>query len=94
MIFANFFLWEIGRTAQTDLRAAAKLDPPAAPATALAAPAPVVATVDDGCTVAVERIFAEEAEDVGVVVEVIDGGAVGGAGDGGGGIAPPAGSIC
>ena len=29
---------------------------------------------EDGCTVAVERILVEEAEDVGVVAEVIDGG--------------------
>ena len=44
------------------------------------------------CTVAVDRILAEEAEvDVSVVAEVIDG-AVGGAGEGGG--IAPAGSIC
>ena len=84
--------WQSTCGSQINLRAAAKLDPPAPPAMALVAPV-TVAAVEDGCTVAVERIFAEEADDVGVVVEVIEGGAVGGAGDGGG-IAPVAGSIC
>ena len=81
--------------AQTDLRAAAKLDPPAPPATAFDGMAAVV----DGCTAAVDRILAEEGDDVGVVAEVIDDGVAEGAGGGGGGAGEgggiaPGGSIC
>ena len=83
-----------------NLRAAAKLDPPAPPTTdPVAEAAAAAAAAVEGCTAAVDRILAEEGEDVGVVDEVMEGDAAGGgagadgAGEGGG-IAPSGGSIC
>ena len=86
--------------AKKNLRAAAKLDPPAPPTTdPVAEAAAAAAAAVEGCTAAVDRILAEEGDDVGVVDEVMEGDAAGGgagavgAGDGGG-IAPSGGSIC